>query len=215
MEHISCPKGSPPYPLTRGRLTPATPGELGRHLTPRGESPTPTTLPHPGAHLAGRAGAGARRAHCACAPGRAARSGAGACAVAGATGTQHGGLRAAVPARARPSPASPGTGGTAREAHDENAGSLSLVSEFMAMTIYELIKVQKWDISEQQENIIIKNRVWYGQFKLLGDCPNSKEGAEKGKPTHIPCVLLDYNLWRGHTLPTWMILQIPVRNVAA
>lgn len=39
--------------------------------------------------------------------------------------------------------------------------------------------------------------MWYGQFKLLGGCPNSKEESEKRKPPHIPCVLLDYDLWQG------------------
>ncbi|XP_074398439.1 uncharacterized protein LOC102060498 isoform X2 [Zonotrichia albicollis] len=75
------------------------------------------------------------------------RRGASACAVAGATGTQHGGLRGAPgagPGRARllirqPRHRRDGAGGTVRG--DESPGSLSLVCEFMAMTIYELIKV--------------------------------------------------------------------------
>lgn len=38
--------------------------------------------------------------------------------------------------------------------------------------------------------------MWYGQFKLLDDCPNSIEKAEKRKPTHMSHVLLDDD-WAG------------------
>lgn len=38
--------------------------------------------------------------------------------------------------------------------------------------------------------------MWYGQFKLLDDCPNSIEEAEKRKPTHMSHVLLDDD-WAG------------------